>query len=109
MTAFLAPFLAKAAIQVGEPLTRTAVGGASKLDGDRILYLLMYLAGWFGGLVITLSVILILYAAFLYVTAAGDSEKVKQAHQTIIYAIVGIAVAIISWGIPNLVGYFLVD
>ena len=65
------------------------------------------ITSWFAGFVITLRVILIIYAAFLYVTAAGDSEKVKKAHQTIIYAVVGIAVAILSWGVPNLVGSFL--
>ncbi len=40
-----------------------------------------------------LAVIMIVFAGFRYVTAAGDSGKISSAKNTLIYAIVGLVVA----------------
>lgn len=45
-----------------------------------------------------LATLMILYGGFLYVTSAGDETKVKAAHQTLTYAIVGLVVVIIGKG-----------
>lgn len=45
-----------------------------------------------------LATLMILYGGFLYVTSAGDEQKVKAAHQTLTYAIVGLVVVIIGKG-----------
>lgn len=50
-----------------------------------MLYALLVLAGIF-----------IVYAAYLYLTAAGDPEKVKSASNVIIYAAVAIGVGLLS-------------
>lgn len=50
-----------------------------------MLYGLLVLAGVF-----------IVYAAYLYLTAAGDAEKVKHASNVIIYAAVAIGVGLLS-------------
>lgn len=42
------------------------------------------------------SVIMIIFAGFRYVTAGGDSNSINSARNTLIYAIVGLAIAIIS-------------
>ncbi len=49
------------------------------------------------------AVFFILYAAFLYLTAAGDPEKVKKASKTLLYAVVAVVVAIIAWSLPLLI------
>jgi hypothetical protein len=41
---------------------------------------------------LSVAVLFIVYAGFLYVTAAGNSEKVTQAHQVFLWAVVGTAV-----------------
>ena len=46
---------------------------------------------YFFWIVITISVIMILYAAFTYVTARDDQEKTSRARRTITYAALGIA------------------
>ena len=56
---------------------------------DRISLWLLY------GL-LTVAVVFIVYAAYLYLTAAGDPEKVKSASNVIIYAVVAIGVALLS-------------
>ncbi len=58
-------------------------------------------------ILIGISILMILWAAYLYITAQEDSEKVSRATKTITYAAVGIAVALISQAVPPLVGSIL--
>ena len=51
-----------------------------------------------------IAVLFIILAAFGYLTAGGDDEKIKSAKQKLIYAIVAIVVALLATGIDNLVG-----
>jgi hypothetical protein len=55
---------------------------------------------------IIVSIIMIIIAAFKYITASGDTEKFSQAHKSLIYASVGIAVAILAGGVPYIIGSF---
>lgn len=45
----------------------------------------------------------ILYAGFLYLTAAGDPEKVKKATAQLKFGIIGIVVGLIAYGLPKLI------
>lgn len=38
-----------------------------------------------------IAVIMIMWAGFLYVTAGGDTGKIKEAHQTLLWAVIGAA------------------
>jgi hypothetical protein len=60
----------------------------------------------FTGLII-LAILFVLIAAFRYLTAGGDPEKVKSASKTLIYAAVAVAVGILAQAIPIIVGNFL--
>lgn len=42
------------------------------------------------------SVAMIIFAGFRYVTAGGDSNSINSARNTLIYAIVGLAIAVIA-------------
>jgi len=61
------------------------------------------IAKWFYTLILVISVIMILMAAFNYLTAGGDQGKVKKASQMLIYAVVGIVVAILAFSISSIV------
>lgn len=50
-----------------------------------------------------LSVIMIIYGGIMYVISAGDSGKIGKAKNTIIYAVVGLVVSILSYSIVNFV------
>ena len=50
-----------------------------------------------------IAVLFIILAAFGYLTAGGDDEKIKSAKQKLIYAIVAIVVALLATGIDNIV------
>lgn len=61
------------------------------------------IAKWIYTIILVLSVIMILFAAFSYLTAGGDQAKVKKASQMLIYAVVGIVVAILAFSISSIV------
>jgi hypothetical protein len=46
---------------------------------------------------------MIIYGGIQYVISVGDSGKVAKAKNTIIYAVVGLIVAILSYAIVNFV------
>lgn len=66
--------------------------------GD-VIRVINIIGNWMFGLLLALAAIFIIYAAFLYLTAAGDEDKIKQAKNIIIYAIIAIAVSILARGI----------
>ncbi|KKP87832.1 MAG: hypothetical protein UR93_C0030G0005 [Berkelbacteria bacterium GW2011_GWA2_35_9] len=51
-----------------------------------------------------LASIVILYAAFQYMTSAGDESKAGQAKQTLYWAIIGVAVITLSFLIVAFIG-----
>jgi hypothetical protein len=46
---------------------------------------------------------MIIYGGIRYTTSAGDSSHVKAAKDTILYAVVGLVVAILAYAIVNFV------
>jgi hypothetical protein len=50
-----------------------------------------------------LSVIMLIWGGIRYTTSAGDSNKVQSAKNTVLYAVVGLVVAILAWAIVNMV------
>ncbi|MCX8015805.1 MAG: hypothetical protein N2692_00630 [Patescibacteria group bacterium] len=59
---------------------------------------------WIYTIILVISVGLGLYAAFLYLTSGGDAGKVKQASKYLIYAIIGLVVAVLAFSITSIVG-----
>lgn len=54
-----------------------------------------------------IAVIMVVVGAFMYVTSAGDSGKVKNAKNTILYSVVGLVIAIFAAAIVSFItGYF---
>ena len=50
-----------------------------------------------------LSVIMIIFSGFRYITSAGDASKTKSAQSTLTYSVVGLIVAIMAYAIVNMV------
>ncbi len=49
------------------------------------------------------AVIMLVYGGFKYVISGGDSSAVTSAKNTILYAVVGIVVALLSWAVLDFV------
>ena len=62
---------------------------------------------WVFGLVIFVAVIMLIWAGFTYVTSAGNAEKMKTALNSVIYALIGIAIAILAKGFVYMICQFV--
>ena len=74
---------------------------------DDVLSVLCSVFTWAFYFLIVLAVIFVIVAAFKYLTAAGDPEKVKAAGSTLLYAAIAIGVALLARAVPLIVGNFL--
>ena len=92
---FIFPVLGLAIEQIGEqdvPVTPTAIVAWIASITQTIFYGVMVIA-----------VLFILVAAFHFLTASGNPEKIATARQMLIYAVIGIAVALLAYAIPFIV------
>jgi hypothetical protein len=55
-----------------------------------------------------LTVLFLIWAAVLYLTAAGNEDKIKEARQRVIYALIAAAIALLSTGLQSIVYNLLV-
>jgi hypothetical protein len=76
----------------GTPTTLFGDGGIF----STIVNVVLFLVG-------AISVIMLVYGGIKYTTSAGDTAKVTSAKNTIMYAIVGLIVAILAFAIVNFV------
>ena len=68
----------------------TLIGDSGLIS--KITSIILYLVG-------ALSVIMLIYGGFKYATSAGDSKKVTDAKNTILYAIIGLVICLLSYAI----------
>lgn len=99
--AFATPVAAQNAIQdnlkCGTSLTTTPAGGCDVSGGtSTINTLITQIVNIFSIIVGIISVIMIIYGGFRYVTSGGDSNNVSNAKNTIIYAIIGLVVVALA-------------
>jgi len=73
-------------------------------DLSGITYLLRTLLQWIYTIFFIIAAIMIIWAAFSYLTAGGDEEKIDTAKKRFIYAIVAVAIAIVATSVSFVVG-----
>lgn len=76
----------------------TATGGQGSFRSLALTIVNFFLT--FLGLI---AVVMIIYGGFLYVSAAGNQEKIESAKKIIMYAVIGIVVILLSFAIVNTV------
>lgn len=72
-------------------------------DPRQVIGLLNAILVWVASAFWILAVIFVFYAAYIYLTAGGDPERIKKAHKQLLYAVIAIAVALMAYGMPLLV------
>lgn len=97
----LSPF---AALAIDVPATQPPAGIRS-FEG--ILGVIDTVIRWLFTILMVMAVVMIIYAAFLYLTSGGDEEKVGKAHKMIINAIIAVAVAFLAQGVSFVVAQLL--
>ena len=68
-------------------------------EGGLISILINFLL-WTVGI---LSVVMIIFSGFSYITSAGDAAKTKSAQTALTYSIVGLIVAVLAWVIVKMI------
>ena len=72
---------------------QTGVGPRSAQD---VIRLVEQIATWFEAIIFAIAIIMLLVAAFQFLTAAGNEEKVATARKSLVWGLVGIAVALFA-------------
>lgn len=101
----LAPSLVLAADVSLPDYTQKQLPGTSGTEAIRAT--LQKAANIVATVVLAIAVIYILVSAYNFITAGGDEEKIKTARRQLIYALVGIAVSLLAFSMPSIIGGFL--
>ncbi len=64
-------------------------------------------ARWILGLVFLVSVLMVIYGGYLYITAGLDEKNVEKAKKTLLYAVIGTIVALLSFAVVSFSRSFL--
>ena len=83
------------------------VEGTGGLSSQPISVIILVMMRWLLYLVGFLAVIAFVISGILYLTSAGDDERIERAKTTMIYAIVGVIVALLGLIIINAVQTWL--
>gem|GEM_PF-3142880 len=88
-------------------MTNIAIGAVIDIpnpliSGD-IPTLIDAIATWLLGIGITISTIIVLWSAFLFMTSGGNAERVTRARQTLWYAIIGLTILLLASGVALLI------
>lgn len=84
----------------GVPITGTPV--------TDIAGMVINLVNWFAWIISVASVVMGLYAGLLFITARGESAQLSTARKTLMYAMIGIAVAVFSFSIITVTKLFFI-
>lgn len=63
--------------------------------------------GWLIGVGALIAAAVVVYAAFQLLTSGGDPAKAQNAKKTILYAVIGYAILLLSWGIVVIIQQIL--
>ena len=95
------PFAAMAQVSF---LNETDAGSLGLATGETDLYagiskIVAYILQFLG----LIAVIIILYGGFIWMTSAGNEEKVSKAKSTITAGLIGLIIIILAWAISTFV------
>jgi hypothetical protein len=85
------------------PGPTTGTGITNPIDAETFSDLVDLVIEWILNIAMVLAPLVIVYGGFTYITAAGDTSKMNQAKQIILYAVIGFILALLAW---SLVGIF---
>lgn len=77
------------------------------LDSDDVYRILIDFANWMFIVFVLVFVVLVLFAAFRFLTASGNESKIKDAYKAFWFAIVALVIALLATGIVALVNQLI--
>jgi len=82
------------------------IGGSSPATAPEtdVMKVLDSITDWLFAILLIVAAIAIIIAAYFFVTATGDPDKVKKARDFVLYALIGVLIALVAKGLVALVG-----
>lgn len=77
--------------------------GQKKAPTIGVMGALGHITDWLFAILMVIAAIAVIIAAYYFVTAAGDPDKVKTARNFVLYALIGVLVGLLAKGLVNLV------
>ena len=72
-----------------------------------MLHIVMVVTNWFFYILTVLVVFLVIWGGFLNITAAGDPEKASKGRKVLVYAVIGLAIALLAKIVPSVVKFIV--
>ncbi len=103
------PFLNASAITPGAipEAGKDGLPGSPITEPNQFLDVIASVVKWTYAIFFIITVMFVLFAAFNYLTGGDDAEKIKSAHQQIMYAGIAVAIALLAVGFSLIIQRFL--
>lgn len=88
-----------AALMAPTSFAFAAVPPATFGDIGALIGFICTMLGWLFTVLFVIALIMLVYAAFQFLTAGGDEEKTGSARKTLTYAVIGLVIAFAARGI----------
>lgn len=75
------------------------IGGSVGLGTADLKETILNVIRWLLGVLTLIAVGLIIYGGFLWITAAGNAQRIEKAKRVILNAVIGLVIVLISWAI----------
>ncbi|MDP4006995.1 MAG: hypothetical protein Q8P55_00150 [bacterium] len=69
-------------------------------SAGQVLQVIERIGSWVFAFFLAISIIFLIWGAFEFVTGTGDPQKVSAAKQRLIYAVIGISLALLANAVP---------
>lgn len=79
-----------------------SAGATTPIDISTVTTTILQLVNWFSWFVGLAAVVMGLYSGFLFITARDNANQLVTARQTMMYAIIGIGVAILAFSLVSI-------
>jgi phosphoglycerol transferase MdoB-like AlkP superfamily enzyme len=75
--------------------------------GDDVISLINTIGNWIFTILLALAAIFLIWAGFLYVTAAGSEDTLRKSRGMLVNALIGVAIALGAKGLVAVIGNIL--
>lgn len=107
MKKILSILILSALFLTGIALPQQTFGQIEQVPQRELIPTLKKIADLIFTILIFVSLIFLVWAAILFVTAAGNAEQIEKARHIIFYVIIGLVVAFLAWGIREFLRSYL--
>ncbi|MDP2735293.1 MAG: hypothetical protein Q8P12_03735 [bacterium] len=70
-------------------------------DAEAVLAIIVVVTNWVFAIFLSIAVIFLIWGAFEFVTGTGDPQKIDSAKKRLLYAVIGIGLALLANGVDD--------